>query len=53
MCAANGVDHKCCVVVLKTGCVIGAKICISQRKVMKTVIALEKKHVFHHENVDY
>ena len=24
--------------------------CMSERKIMKTVIALEKKHVFHHEN---
>ena len=41
-CAANGVDHKRCVLVLKTGCVTDAK-CMSQRKIMKTVIALKKK----------
>ena len=29
--------------VLKTGCVIDAKICMSERKFMKTVIALEEK----------
>ena len=39
MCAAKGVDHECCVVVRKTGCVIDRKICMSQRKIMKTVIA--------------
>ena len=26
---------------------------MSQRKIMKTVIAPEKKHVFHHENIAY
>jgi len=36
-------------VVLKTGC-IDAKICMSERKIMKIVIAL-KKHVFHHEKL--
>jgi len=35
-------------VFLKIGCTIDG--CMSQRKIMKTVIALEKKHVFHHEN---
>ena len=36
--------------VLKTGCVIDGKMCMSQRKIMKTVIALEKKtHVFHRD----
>ena len=39
--------------VLKTGCVIDGKIRISQRKSMKTVIVLEEKHVFHHENTAY
>ena len=34
------------VVVLKRGCVIDAKICMSQGKIRKTVIALEKKHDF-------
>ena len=37
--------------VLKIGCVIGGKMWMSQRKIMKTIIALEKKHVFHHENI--
>ena len=36
--------------VLKTGCVMVAKICMSQRKIMKSVIALERKNTFHHEN---
>ena len=39
--------------VLKTGCVIDGKICLSQRKIMKTVIALEENHAFHHENIAY
>ena len=54
--AARGVDHERGVVILKTGCVIDGirKICISQRKIMKTVIVLEKKNqVFDHENVAY
>jgi len=47
----KGVDHERCEVVLKTGCVIDAKICMSQRTIMKTVVALEeKKRVVHHEN---
>ena len=50
--AAQGVDHECRVVVLKTGCKDG-KICMSRRNVMKTVIALGKKHLFHHENIVY
>ena len=54
MCAAKGVDHERCEVVLKTECVMDTKIRRSQRKIVKTVIALEKKpHVFHHENVTY
>ena len=32
--------------VVKTGCVIDEKICVSQRKIMKTVIALGKKAYF-------
>ena len=37
---------------LKAGCVIDGKICMSERKIMKTVIVLEKRnHVFHHENI--
>ena len=48
------VDHERCVAVIKTGCVIDGKIDMSQRKIMKTVIALEKKKlVFHHENIAY
>ena len=39
---AKGVDHECCVVVAKTGCVIDGKICMSQRKIVKSVIAVEK-----------
>ena len=40
--------------IVKTGCVIDEKICMSQRKMVKTVIALgKKKHVFHHENIAY
>jgi len=39
----KGVDHERCEVVLKTGCVIDAKICMSQRTIMKTVVAREKK----------
>ena len=31
-CAAKGVDHERYVVVLKTRCVIDAKICMSQKK---------------------
>ena len=46
MCAAKGVDHERCVVVLNTGCVIDAKICMSQRKIMKAVIVLEKKNMY-------
>ena len=54
-CAAKGVDHdhERCVVALKTGCVIDGKICMFQRKIMKTVIALKQKRVFHHENIAY
>ena len=29
------------------------KICLSQTKIMQTVIALGKKHVLHHENIAY
>ena len=53
---ARGVDHERGVVILKTGCVIDGirKICMSQRKIMKTVIALgKKKQAFDHENVAY
>ena len=40
--------------VVKTGSVIDGKICMSQRKVMKTVIAPEKNvHGFHRENIAY
>ena len=53
MCAAKGVDHERCEVVLKTECVMDTKIRRSQRKIVKTVITLEKTHVFHHENVTY
>ena len=42
MCAARGVDRECCAMVGKTGCVIDGNICMSQRKIMKTVIAPEK-----------
>ena len=53
-CAPRGVDRERCVMVVKTGCVIDGKICMSQRKIMKTVIAPEKKkHVFHYENIAY
>jgi len=31
-------------VVPKTGCVIDGKICMSQRKIMKTVMALKNKN---------
>ena len=42
-----GVNHECCVVALKVGCVIDGKICMSQRKIMKTVIiAVEKKNMY-------
>ena len=40
-------------VVPETGSVIDGKICLSQRKIMKTVIAPEEKHVFHHERCPY
>ena len=40
-CAANSVDHEGCVVILKTASVKDGKTCISQRKIMKTLIALE------------
>ena len=52
MCAAGGVDRKCCVMVAKTGCVIDRKICMSQKKIMKTVTAAEK-NAFYHENIAY
>lgn len=39
---AKGVDHGRWVIGVKTGCVIGGKICMSQRKITKTAIALEK-----------
>ena len=53
--AARGVDHERGVVILKTGCVMDGirKICMSQRKIMKTIIALGKKQVFDHENIAY
>ena len=38
---------------LKMRCIINGKICMSQRYIMKTVIVLGKKHVFHHEIVAY
>ena len=41
-CAARGVERERCVMVVKTGCVMDGKICMSQRKIMKTVIAPEK-----------
>ena len=46
-CAAKGVDRDralCSGYI--TGCVIDGKICMPQRKIMKTVIALEKKMYF-------
>ena len=47
MCTTSrGVDHEHCVVVQKTGCVIDGKMCMSQRKIMKTVITLEKKNMY-------
>ena len=53
MCAATGVDRECCVMVAKTGCIDG-KICISQKKIMKTLTAAgQKKHAFYHENIAY
>ena len=43
-CAAEGDNHaERCLVVLKIRCVIDEKICMPQRKMTKTVIALEKK----------
>ena len=44
MCAARGVDRdqECCVMVSKIGCVIDGKICMSQKKIMKTVTAAKK-----------
>ena len=42
MCAAKGVDHERCEVVVKTECVMDTKIRKSQREIVKTVIALEK-----------
>ena len=36
--------------VVKTECAIDGKICMSERKIMKSVIALEK-NVFHHETL--
>ena len=53
MCAAKGVDRECCVMVAKTGCVIDGKICMSLKKIMKTVTAAEKKHTFYHLNIAY
>ena len=50
--AAKSVDHERYVVVLKTRCVIDAKICILKERSLKTVIALEK-NVFHHQNIAY
>ena len=52
-CDGKGVDYERCVVVLKTGCVMDGKMCMSQRKIMKSVIALKKKNVFHHGNIAY
>ena len=38
--------------VVKTACVMDGKICMTQIKIMKTVIARAlKKHVFYHENI--
>ena len=37
--------------VLKTGSVLVGKIGMSQRKIMKPVIALEENHAFHHESI--
>jgi len=33
-------------VVLKAGCVIKGKICMSERKIVKTVIAMEKNIIY-------
>ena len=35
-CAAKDVNHERCRVVLKTGCALDGKICVSQRKIMNT-----------------
>ena len=53
MCAARDVDRECCVMVLKTGCVIDGKICMSRKKIMKTVTTAIKKHAFYHDNIAY
>ena len=45
-CAAKGVDHECRVVVLNTGRVIDAEVCMSRRKIVKSVIAVEKDMYF-------
>ena len=42
-CAAKGVDHERCIVVLKTCYIIAGEICMSQWKIIKTVMALEKR----------
>ena len=41
--AVRGVNRERYVMVVKAGCVTDGKICMSQRKVVKTVIAWEKK----------
>ena len=53
MCAARGVDRECCVMVAKTGCVIDGKICMSRKKIMKTVTTAKKKRAFYHDNIAY
>ena len=40
---SNGVGQERCLVVLKAGCVIDGKICMSQRKIVKSEIAPGKK----------
>ena len=53
MCAARGVDRECCVMVAKTRCVIDGKICMSRKKIMKTVTTAKKNHAFYHDNIVY
>lgn len=36
----KGVDRERCVVVVDAGCALDGKICMPQRKIMKTVLAL-------------
>ena len=45
MCAAAGVDRECCVMVAKTGCEIDGKICMSLKKIMKTLTAAKQKNM--------